>query len=533
MGHIDLSGIEFTLSDGRVLLDDVSFRVGDGAKAALIGPNGAGKTKLIRMICGDVQPDAGAIAISGGLGVMRQFIGQVRDDSTVRDLLLSVSPEKVRLAAAKLKASEQRMQMDESEDSQMAYATAISDWGDAGGYDAEVLWDICCTQALDKSFDEVAHREVNTLSGGEQKKLVLQALLRGPEEVLILDEPDNYLDVPSKRWLEEQLKESHKTILFISHDRELLSEVANRIITLEQGVSGNTAWIHGGGFATWHEARKARNARFAELLLRWEQEHTRLKELVLTLRNQAKSSPDMASKYRAMQTRLRKFEEIGPPPSPPIEQDVKVGLSGGRTGERVITCEDLTLEGLTNPFSIEIFYGDRVAVLGKNGTGKSHFLRLLAGDSSVKQSGNWKLGARVVPGHFAQTHAHPEFLGKTLLEILWNEHSLQLGPAKSVLGRYELHNQAEQKFSTLSGGQQARFQVLLLELEGSTLLLLDEPTDNLDLASAEALEKALTFYQGTVLAVTHDRWFTKGFSRHLVFGADKRVFESPKPVWEY
>jgi ATPase subunit of ABC transporter with duplicated ATPase domains len=124
-------------------------------------------------------------------------------------------------------------------------------------------------------------------------------------------------------------------------------------------------------------------------------------------------------------------------------------------------------------------------------------------------------------------------MGKTLLEILWNEHSLQLGPAKSVLGRYELHNQAEQKFSTLSGGQQARFQVLLLELEGSTLLLLDEPTDNLDLASAEALEKALTMYQGTVLAVTHDRWFTKGFSRYLVFGADNRVFESPNPVWEY
>jgi ATPase subunit of ABC transporter with duplicated ATPase domains len=533
VGHIDVSGIEFTLSDGRVLLDDVSFRVGDGAKAALIGPNGAGKTTLIRMICGDVQPDGGSISISGGLGVMRQFIGQVRDKSTVRDLLLSVSPEKVRIAAAKLKSAEASMADDDSEQSQMAYASALSDWGDAGGYDAEVVWDICCTQALGKSFEEVSDREVNTLSGGEQKKVVLQALLRGPEEVLILDEPDNYLDVPSKRWLEEQLKESHKTILFISHDRELLSEVANRIITLEQGVSGNTAWIHGSGFATWHEARKARNARFAELLYRWEQEHERLKELVLTLRNQAKSSPDMASKYRAMQTRLRKFEEIGPPPSPPLEQDVKVGLSGGRTGERVITCENLVLEGLTDPFSIEIFYGDRVAVLGKNGTGKSHFLRLLGGDVSVKHSGNWKLGARVSPGHFAQTHAHPEFMGKTLLEILWSEHSLQLGPAKSVLGRYELHNQAEQKFSTLSGGQQARFQVLLLELEGSTLLLLDEPTDNLDLASAEALEKALTMYQGTVLAVTHDRWFTKGFSRYLVFGADNKVFESPNPVWEY
>jgi ATPase subunit of ABC transporter with duplicated ATPase domains len=347
MGHIDVSGIEFTLSDGRVLLDDVSFRVGDGQKAALIGPNGAGKTTLIRMICGDVQPEAGAISISGGLGVMRQFIGQVRDKTTVRDLLLSVSPEKVRIVAAKLKEAEAAMEREHGEKEQMAYATALSDWGDAGGYDAEVVWDICCTEALGKPLDEVGEREVNTLSGGEQKKLVLQALLRGPEEVLILDEPDNYLDVPSKRWLEERLKESHKTILFISHDRELLSAVANRIITLEQGVSGNTAWIHGSGFGTWHEARKARNARFAELMLRWEQEHSRLKELVLTLRNQAKSSPDMASKYRAMQTRLRKFEEVGPPPAPPIEQDVKVGLTGGRTGERVITCEGLVINDLT------------------------------------------------------------------------------------------------------------------------------------------------------------------------------------------
>lgn len=533
MGHIDLSGIEYTLSDGRVLLDDVSFRVGDGVKAALIGPNGSGKTTLIRMISGDVEPEAGSIAISGGLAVMRQFIGQVRDETTLRELLLSVSPGKIRKAAAELKAAEAAMEANPAEREQMAYATALSNWGDAGGYDAEVLWDICCTEALGKSLDEVGDRTVNTLSGGEQKKVVLEALLRGPEEVLILDEPDNYLDVPSKRWLEEALKESHKTILFISHDRELLAAVANRIITLEQGVSGNTAWIHGGGFSTWHEARKARNARFAELLLRWEQEHTRLKELVLTLRNQAKSSPDMASKYRAMQTRLRKFEEIGPPPSPPLEQDIEVGLTGGRTGERVITCENLSIENLTEPFSIEIFYGDRVAILGKNGSGKSHFLRLLGGETSLNVTGNWKLGARVKPGHFAQTHAHPEFEGKTVLEILWQEHSLQLGPAKSVLGRYELQNQAEQKFSSLSGGQQARFQILLLELAGSTLLLLDEPTDNLDLASAEALEKALTFYQGTVLAVTHDRWFTRGFTRHLVFGGDRKVFESPEPVWEY
>lgn len=533
MGHIDVSGIDYSLSDGRILLNNVNFRVGDGAKVALIGANGSGKTTLLRMISGDLEPESGSIAISGGLGVMRQFIGSVRDGSTVRDLLLSVAPKRLQDAAAQVKKTEELMNTRNEERDQMAYAQALVDWGDAGGYDFEVIWDECCTETLGKPFDRVAEREVNTLSGGEQKKLVLRALLQGPEEVLLLDEPDNYLDVPSKRWLEEVVMETNKTVLFVSHDRELLDRVANRVVTLEEGAAGNSTWVHGGKFETWHEARKARNARFAEVLLRWEEEHARLKELVLTLYNQTKSSPAMAPKYRAMQTRLRKFEEVGPPPPPPTEQNVRVGLKGGRTGVRVANFDNIALQGLTDPFNFEIFYGDRVAVLGKNGSGKSHFLRMISGDPTVKYTGEFKLGARVTVGYFAQTHAHPEFESKTLLEILWEEHSLQLGPAKSVLGKYEIHNQAEQRFSSLSGGQQARFQVLLLELSGSTLLLLDEPTDNLDLASAESLESALEQYQGSVVSVTHDRWFTRGFTRFLIFGANGQVYENPEPIFDH
>ncbi len=532
MGHIDVSEVEYWLPDGRLLLSDINFRVGDGAKVAIVGANGSGKTTLIRMICGDLAPHAGKISISGGLGIMRQFIGQVRDESTVRDLLVSVSPPKIRSAAEKLINAESLMISRNSEKDQMAYAQAISDWGDAGGYDAEVLWDVCCTNALGKTFDEVSHRLVNTLSGGEQKKVVLEALLRGDDEVLVLDEPDNYLDVPSKRWLEQELVATKKTIFFVSHDRELLNHVAQKIVTVELGVNGNSAWVHGGNFASWHEARKSRQERFAELLLRWEEEHERLVNLVKKLQVQASNSPDMASRYRAMQTRLRKFEESGAPEAPPLEQNVQVGLTGGRTGVRVITCEALALTDLTEKFDSEIFYGDRVAVLGKNGTGKSHFLRLLAGEQ-VRHSGNFKLGARVLPGFFAQTHAHPEFVGKTLIELLWTQHSLQLGPAKSVLRRYELHQQADQRFESLSGGQQARFQILLLELEGATLLLLDEPTDNLDLASAEALEQGLSGFQGTVLSVTHDRWFTRSFDRFLIFPANGQVYEAPEPIWEY
>jgi ATPase subunit of ABC transporter with duplicated ATPase domains len=538
MGHIDIASVEYSLSDGRVLLNDVSFRVGDGAKVALIGPNGSGKTTLIRMICGDISPDEGTVAITGGLGVMRQFIGSVRDETTVRELLISVSPVRIREAAARVIETEKAMNEDGSEKSQMAYAQAIIDWGDCGGYDFEVIWDKCCTEMLEKPFDEVADRKVNTLSGGEQKKLVLRALLEGPEEVLLLDEPDNYLDVPSKRWLEKVVSETKKSVLFVSHDRELLQNTATRIVALEQGVNGNTAWVHGGKFDTWHEARRARNARFAELLLRWEQEHQRLKDLVRTLQVQAASSPDMANKYHAMQTRLRKFEEAGAPEAPPLEQDVKVGLRGGRTGLRALTFEQVAIkngsgEFLTQPFDFEVFFGDRIAILGKNGTGKSHFFRMISGDASLEYTGNFKVGARVEIGYFAQTHSHPEFEGKTLLEILWETYSLQLGPAKSVLRKYEIDKQAEQKFTSLSGGQQARFQILLLELSGSTLLLLDEPTDNLDLASAESLESALDQYEGTVLTVTHDRWFTRGFTRFLVFGADGRVYESPQPVFDF
>ena len=538
MGHIDIASVEYSLSDGRVLLNDVSFRVGDGAKVALIGPNGSGKTTLIRMICGDISPDEGSVAITGGLGVMRQFIGSVRDETTVRELLISVAPVRIRGAAAKIIETEKYMNDVADEKSQMAYAQAIIDWGDCGGYDFEVIWDKCCTEMLGKAFEEVADRKVNTLSGGEQKKLVLRALLEGPEEVLLLDEPDNYLDVPSKRWLEQVVAETKKSILFVSHDRELLQNTATRIVALEQGVNGNTAWVHGGKFDTWHEARRARNARFAELLLRWEQEHQRLKDLVRTLQVQAAISPDMANKYHAMQTRLRKFEEAGAPEAPPVEQDVKVGLRGGRTGLRALTFEQVAIksgagEFLTQPFDFEVFFGDRIAILGKNGTGKSHFFRMISGDASLEYTGNFKIGARVEIGYFAQTHSHPEFEGKSLLEILWETYSLQLGPAKSVLRKYEIDKQAEQKFTSLSGGQQARFQILLLELSGSTLLLLDEPTDNLDLASAESLEHALDQYEGTVLTVTHDRWFTRGFNRFLVFGADGRVYESPQPVFDF
>jgi ATPase subunit of ABC transporter with duplicated ATPase domains len=236
-----------------------------------------------------------------------------------------------------------------------------------------------------------------------------------------------------------------------------------------------------------------------------------------------------------MQTRLAKFEAAGPPPERPVEQQVTMKLRGGRTGVRALTCVDLELTGLMKPFGLEVFFGERVAVLGSNGSGKSHFLRLLAGEP-VAHTGAARLGARVVPGLFAQTHERPDLVDRTLVDILWRGEGrragLDRGRSVGALRRYGLNEQADIRFDLLSGGQQARFQVLLLELSGTTMLLLDEPTDNLDLVSAEALQSALAAYEGTVLAVTHDRWFARTFDRFLVFRSDGTVVESDEPVWD-
>ncbi|MDQ1562207.1 MAG: hypothetical protein QOE85_1548 [Actinomycetota bacterium] len=553
MGYIDVNAVSYSLSDGRPLLDEVSFRVGEGTTSALIGANGAGKSTLLRIIRGELKADSGAISIDGGLGVMDQFIGHIRDSSTVRDLLIEVAPAVVRQATLALDASELAIIEADTMENQLAYATALADYADAGGYDQETVWDKCTMAALGIPFERAKYRELTSLSGGEQKRLALEALLRGPEQVLLLDEPDNYLDVPTKRWLEDSLIASQKTVLLVSHDRELLARAADRIITLEVNIAGNDTWTHGGSFATYHQAREDRLSRIDELRRRWDEEHAKIKLLVYNLKVKATAMDSFASRYQAALTRLKKFEEIGPPQERPLDQDLKMRLRGSRTGNRAIVCEKLELTGLMKPFDLEVWFGERVAVLGSNGSGKSHFLRLLALGGSdpdpraghltsvgatlepVRHDGVAKLGARVVPGWFAQAHQHPDLIGRTLLDILHrgddNRSGMAREAASRALDRYGLVDGAEQTFESLSGGQQARLQILLLELSGATLLLLDEPTDNLDLVSAEALEDALGRFEGTVLAVTHDRWFARSFDRFLVFGADGRVYESNEPVW--
>lgn len=210
MSYLELQSVSYTLADGRPLLRDVSFRVSSHERVALIGANGAGKTTLFKIVLGEIVPQKGSVVRSGSVGIMRQFV----DSGTVEGLLLSVAPPQLRETAERLHRAERAASATSETKPQMEYASALNDWGEKGGYDLEVLWDVCTTESLGISFEQCRHRPVSTLSGGERKRLVLNALLRGPDEILLLDEPDNFLDVPGKQWLESQLSECKKSTLY-------------------------------------------------------------------------------------------------------------------------------------------------------------------------------------------------------------------------------------------------------------------------------------------------------------------------------
>lgn len=523
MGSIDVNDFGYVLPSGQRLMQAVSFKIGDGEHAALVGVNGVGKTTLFRQLAAGGVPQEGAVGVHGSMAFMDQMIG-MREGLSVRDLYLELSPELLRAAAVAIDRAESRMIEIGSDDAGVKYAEALARWGDIGGYDLEVLWAESADRAVGLDWSQLANRETKTFSGGEQKRLALELLFRSDFDILLLDEPDNFLDVPGKMWLAEQLDASRKTIFFISHDRELLADASRKVVTLE----AHGAWTHGASFATWSQARTARMERLGDEHRRWADERKRLFELMKTAKVRAAQSDANASRAKAAETRLRHFDEAGPPAEQVKEQSITMQLGGGRTGKRAVMIEQLELTDLTFAFDTEIWFGDRVAVVGMNGTGKSHFLRLLHG-GDVAHQGQWKLGARVVPGMFSQTHEHPELLGRDLIDVLLEDHAVARTRAMGLLGRYELRSAAEQRWETLSGGQQARFQILLLELGGATLLLLDEPTDNLDVASADALEAGLLAFEGTVVAVSHDRWFLRSFDRFLIFAADGEVVEADEP----
>ena len=519
MGFLEVSDVAYRLPGGWTLFEGLSFRVPDGSHTALVGANGIGKTTLMRLIAGEEAPAEGSIRVDGRVGLMRQFIGSAERPTTVREFLLAYSEPPVREAAARLFSAEERLALDAGERAQIAYADALAGWETAGGYRAEVLWDRCAHVAFGGGYPESADRSIETLSGGERKRLALEIVFRSPFDVVLLDEPDNTLDIEGKEWLEARIVQDARTILFISHDRTVLERAATHIVTVE----GRATWTHTGGFATYAVARDARVERLDERHRRYEEERRRLEVMIKEMKRKAAYNDGWASKARAAEHRLERFEDREQPPEKAEIQDVRMRVDGGRTGKVAFRARGLSIAGIIDPFDAEVRFGERVGVIGPNGTGKTHFLRLLAGED-IAHDGEWMLGARVDPALFAQLHERPDIGERPILEVLLKK-GIERSKAHSALRRYELDRSAASPFEVLSGGQQSRFQILLMEIDSPTMLLLDEPTDNLDVASADALERALDRYEGTVIAVTHDRWFMRVLDRYLWFDEDGSVRE--------
>jgi ATPase subunit of ABC transporter with duplicated ATPase domains len=517
---VEVNGVAYAHPGGDELFAEVSFRAGNGRHVALVGPNGVGKSTLLHLVAGDLGPSEGSVFVDGTTKLMPQAIGVDGSDQTVRELLIAYSTPRITAAGQELARAELANERQPSERTGIALAEAVAGWAELGGYQEESRWDDCCRRVLRQDLTAAGRRPVGELSGGERKRLVLESLFASEVDILLLDEPDNFLDISGKRWLEHQISSTTKTVLVISHDRELLANAPDTIVTLE----GFGAWTHPGSFRTYEAARHKRQAALAEAHDRWKAEERRLFQFYKTMKQRAAANDGMASRANAAENRWRRFVAAGPPPPPVNHRSVQMHLSGSRSGERVLRVDGLEITGLTDPFDLEVFYGDRLAVLGPNGTGKSHFLRLLGGDGSVEHQGSWRLGARVHPGLFHQTDEVAWLARRTPLESLG---TLDIAdePAMAALARYGLQDCARRPYETMSGGQKARLQVLTLELRGVNLLLLDEPTDNLDLASGEALEQALEDFAGTVVCVTHDRWFLRAFDRYVVFDHDCTVKE--------
>jgi ATPase subunit of ABC transporter with duplicated ATPase domains len=520
VSHVSVSNLAYAHPGGNLLFEGVSFKIPSGAHVGVVGVNGVGKSTLFALMTGRLPGVAGDVSTGGRVAHMPQDVGAADDARTVRDLLLDLTTGSLRDAGERMREAEGALAGGDAE-AGMRLGEAIGDWSELGGYELEAQWDAACRRIVRQSFGEIADRQAITLSGGERKRLVLDVLIRSDADILLLDEPDNFLDIPAKRELEAQLQRTKKTVVVISHDRDLLSGAVQIILTLE----GNGAWLHHGSYSTYRQARETRQQKLGDAVARWNEEEQRLRELTRIFKERARYSPDLAKRAAAFETRWRRFQDTGPPPPPVTQQQINVRLRGGDSARRVLDMRGVGVSGLVSPFSDEVYFGERVAIVGPNGGGKTRLMRILGGDEAPDH-GELVLGPRVNVGLFTQLNARSDFAHRVVLEVV-EERLGATQSSMSALARYRLQDSASRSYDTLSGGQKARLEILCLELEGHNLLLLDEPTDNLDIDSCEALEQALDSFDGTVVAVSHDRAFLRRMDRFLMVLHDGTVLGLP------
>ena len=528
MIDISVSGIEKEFEVGKKILDGVTFQVESGERVGLLGKNGAGKTTLFRILTGEVHPDEGEVSIASGrrVGLISQ-IPVYPVHFTVDDVLETAFERLKRMEEEMHRLAEQMAAGDETVIKR--YDSLMAAYDTAGGYDtATQLNKVCNGLSIPAAMRA---QSFESLSGGEKTRVNLARLILEDTDILLLDEPTNHLDLHATEWLEEYLRKFKGTVLTISHDRWFLDETVTRIIELADGK----AEFYSGSYSFYVLEKEAR---YQERLKRFEKEQAKIEQLEKAaeqLRTWAYSGMDKT--FRRAKSMEKRIERMRTTDRPTKERAMEV-----RFGEREFRGDELfTVKNLTKSYDertlfsgveLEVTGGERIALLGDNGTGKSTFLKILLGEERGDE-GRVRFGPAVKMGYLPQVveFDHPE---RNLVDTMLYGLNCSTQSARNRLAQFKF--QGEDVFksvSTLSGGERSRLRLCMLMDEDINLLILDEPTNHLDLASREWIEEAVEDYGGALLFVSHDRYFIDRFATRIWMLEDGKITDFRGNFEEY
>lgn len=527
MIQIQLSNITLVLGARRIF-ENLNWEIQHGQKIGLIGANGAGKSSLFKLIEGEHSPEMGGTITRARLITTGYLSQQPELDSTLTafEAALSGNP-RVAEVHAELERVENSLGDPEVYGNEKKLQRAleqqhklIDEFYSLGGdsYPARVR-ELLLGLGLAQS--ELT-KPLSVLSGGQKKLIGLARLLLVRPNILLLDEPDNHLDLPGKMYLEKLIREYEGMVIIISHDRYLLDAAITHIAELEDGK----LTLFGGNYTDFVIDKEERLARQEELYQIQKRGIARMEMAIKRYRLWAQFNDKFASRIHAMEARIARVDKIEKPILDRKRMELR--LNGWRGSNKVLEFVDVAKSfGAKNVFSNvneTIWHGERVGLIGPNGAGKSVMLRMILG-REAPDLGEIKIGPSVSVGYYAQEHETLDF-NQTVLDSVRYAGEMSESRAMAFLLRYLFtYKQVSQKIGELSGGERSRLQLALVVLSGANFLLLDEPTNNLDIASAEVLEQALEDFEGTVLVISHDRYFLDRTVERLLVIENARLAE--------
>ena len=529
MIDISVSNLVKEFEVGTKILDGLTFQVDTGERVGLLGPNGCGKTTLLRILTGAMDYDEGEVMIAPGkrMGLISQ-IPVYPAGYTVEDVLATAF-EPLRKMEEELARLTREMASGTDPALMSRYDKLTAAYETAGGYETDTrINKVCNGLSIPQAMRE---QLFESLSGGEKTRVNLARLILEDTDILLLDEPTNHLDLRATEWLEEYLGKFKGTVLTVSHDRYFLDSVVDRIIEIKVGK----AEFYSGNYS-FYAVEKER--RYEEQLRQYEKEQAKIEQLEKAaeqLRIWAYSGNDKI--FKRAQSMEKRIERMRTADRPKKERKMEV-----RFGEREFRGDEvLTIKGLTKAFGgrtlfsglgLEVAGGERIALIGDNGSGKTTLLKMILGEE-VPDGGKVRMGPTVKVGYLPQ-HVHFDHPERSLVDTLIYAQDCTAQSARNRLAAFKFRGEDVFKpVSALSGGEQSRLRLCMLMDEKINLLVLDEPTNHLDIQSREWIEEAVEAYDGTLLFVSHDRYFINRFATRIWELADGTITDYPCGFAQY